>query len=132
VEFAGQILAETRAGYRVLETSHPPVYYFPPDSVNQGLLLPENHSTVCEWKGRAKYFALTANGQERPSVAWMYPAPVGGFGPIAGYFAFYASRVDACFVNDERVIPQPGDFYGGWITCDIVGPFKGEAGSWGW
>jgi uncharacterized protein (DUF427 family) len=130
----GITLADTVNAHRVLETSHPPTYYLPPTDIRLDLLQSGSGSSVCEWKGAARYQALAANGLE---VAWSYPNPTPAFAPIKDHLAFYAARVvlqdgDGCFVDGERVTPQPGEFYGGWITSDVVGPFKGEAGSWGW
>lgn len=125
-------LADSRECLRVLETSHPPVYYVPP----AGILLPEllvpvpGMSTFCEFKGAAEYWALAQ--QPGRAVAWSYPEPSRRFAALRGFFAFYPSRVDACYVDDERVTAQAGDFYGGWITSDIRGPFKGEPGTSGW
>jgi len=132
VIFNGQAIADTVAGYRVLETSHPPVYYLPPDDIAQQYLGAAQASSWCEFKGHAKYWSLAVNGRESVNAAWSYPAPSPGFSAIAGYLAFYASRVDECWVGDERVQPQEGDFYGGWLTSRIVGPFKGGAGTRGW
>ena len=132
VIFNGQTIADTVAGYRVLETSHPPVYYLPPEDLAQQYLRAAQGSSWCEFKGHAKYWSLAVNGRETVNAAWNYPAPSPGFSAIAGYLAFYASRVDECWVGDERVQPQEGDFYGGWITSRIVGPFKGGAGTRGW
>lgn len=133
VEFGGEIIADTNQAYRVLETSHPPVYYIPREDVREDFLR-ENPkgSTFCEFKGSAKYWDIVTSAGESKAAGWSYPAPSKTFAPIAGYLAFYASRVDACYVNDEKVQSQEGDFYGGWITSDIVGPFKGGAGTWGW
>jgi uncharacterized protein (DUF427 family) len=130
----GITLADTVNAYRVLETSHPPTYYLPPSDIRLDLLQSGSGSSVCEWKGAARYHALRANDLE---VAWSYPNPTRAFEPIKDHFAFYAARIvlqngDGCFVDGERATPQPGEFYGGWITTDIVGPFKGEPGSWGW
>lgn len=130
---AGEIVARTNRGYRVLETSHPPVYYFPQEDIRMELVeIHAGGSSFCEWKGAAFYASLLVNGQPFPKVAWGYANPTPGFVPIKNYLAFYAGRVDKCLVDDEVVIPQPGNFYGGWITSDIVGPFKGEEGTWGW
>lgn len=126
------IIADTIAGYRVLETSHPPVYYIPPDDIARQYLLDAPGNSWCEFKGHAKYWSLVADGRTSERAAWSYPAPTPQFVDIAGYLAFYASRVDECWVDDERVQPQQGDFYGGWITSHIVGPFKGGAGTRGW
>ena len=132
VEFAGKTIAETNKGYRVLETSHPPVYYFPPEDVMSDALVKAQLTTGCEWKGTGKYYHLSLNGQHSENAAWYYDKPKQRFEKIKNYIAFYPSRVDACYVNGERVTPQPGGFYGGWITENIVGPFKGVDGSWGW
>lgn len=133
VEFAGQVVADTTRALRVLETSHPPVYYIPPDDIRREFLRASpTRSSVCEWKGRAVYHSIEVGGRRARDVAWSYPDPTPAFAAIRDHLAFYASKLDACFVDEEQVRPQPGDFYGGWITRDIVGPFKGEPGSWGW
>jgi len=132
VIFNHQTIADTTSGYRVLETSHPPVYYFPPEDIAQPYLQAAAGSSWCEFKGRAKYWSLDVEGKRTDNAGWSYPSPSPAFTDIAGYLAFYASRVDECWVDDERVQPQPGDFYGGWITSRIVGPFKGGAGTRGW
>ena len=132
VVFAGQTIADAASGYRVLETSHPPVYYIPPDDIAQQFLEPAPGGSWCEFKGHAKYWSIDVNGQRAENAAWGYPTPSAAFSAIAGHLAFYASRVDECWVDEERVQPQEGDFYGGWITSRIVGPFKGGAGTRGW
>lgn len=132
VEFAGLILAETDRGYRVLETASPPTYYFPPEDVATDHLEPESHATVCEWKGEAHYFSVRAGGRRAPHAVWCYPAPWNPFEPIAGFLAFMPAAMDACHVGDHEVTPQPGGFYGGWITPDVTGPFKGEPGTGHW
>lgn len=132
VEFEGRTIAKTNKGYRVLETSHPPVYYFPPEDVLSEALRHSPFTTGCEWKGTGKYYHLVANERKVENAAWYYDKPKKRFEKIRNYIAFYPDKVDACFVNDERITPQPGGFYGGWITKDIVGPFKGVDGSWGW
>jgi len=132
VILGGETIAETTRGYRVLETSHPPNYYFPPDDVAEGALVPAKGASFCEWKGRAHYFTVRGGTEVAHEAAWGYDRPSEAFAPIAGYVAFYAGRMDACFVDGERVVPQPGGFYGGWITSKIVGPFKGGPGSRGW
>ena len=132
VVFAGTVVAETLAGFRVLETSHPPTYYFPPACIVPGLLGPPRRAGICEWKGRAALFDVEAGGRRAEGAAWAYPDPTPGFRAIAGYVAFYAGPMEACFVGDERVVPQPGGFYGGWITAGIRGPFKGGPGTMGW
>ena len=132
VEFGGETVAETRRAYRVLETSHPPVYYVPPDDVRGEFLLPSASSSFCEWKGRSAYHTLDVRGRRVTDCAWSYPDPSPTFRAIRGYLAFYPGRVDACFVDGERVQAQAGDFYGGWITSQVVGPFKGGPGTGGW
>ena len=132
VMFRGETIADTTAGYRVLETSHPPVYYLPPDDLAQRYLSRASGSSWCEFKGQAVYWSLDVAGQRAENVAWSYPTPSPAFAAIAGHLAFYASKVDACWVGDERVQAQQGDFYGGWITPNIVGPFKGGEGTRGW
>ena len=132
VWLGGVQIADTTRAYRVLETSHPPGYYLPADDFLPGSLRPASGSSVCEWKGRASYWSLSAGGITVPDAAWSYERPTLAFAPIAGYVALYAGRVDRVTLDGEVVTPQPGDFYGGWITADIVGPFKGVPGSWGW
>lgn len=132
VVFAGETIAETDQGYRVLETSHPPVYYFPPADARRDLLTPAPGRSLCEFKGEAQYWTIHVGGAESERAAWSYPEPTPAFRAIKDYLAFYASRVDACWVGDERVRSQAGDFYGGWITSRVVGPFKGGPGTSGW
>jgi len=127
-----EILAETRESYRVLETSHPPVFYFPVNSVRMEWLLDGDHGSFCEWKGHAHYYALRTSDRLIPNFAWTYKSPTLKFSAIAGHLAFYPSKTDGCYVNGERVASQVGDFYGGWITKKIVGPFKGGPGTLGW
>ena len=132
VEFAGITIADTTGGYRVLETSQPPAYYIPTSDIAMDFLITSSHRTFCEWKGQAHYYSILANGREAVDAAWAYSSPLPRFDDIKGYLAFYPQRVDACFVDDERVHANEGSFYGGWITADIVGPFKGGLGSAGW
>ena len=132
VIFNGVVIADTRRAKRVLETSHPPVYYLPPEDVRMDLLTTAPGGSYCEWKGMAGYYTVTVGDRRADSVAWYYPNPTPTFAPLKDYIAFYPGRMDACFVNGERVTPQPGEFYGGWITSDVVGPFKGEPGTMGW
>jgi uncharacterized protein (DUF427 family) len=128
----GVTVADTTRGHRVLETSHPPAYYIPPDDVREDLLVASPTTSSCEYKGLATYSTLVLGERRITDVAWRYPEPRPGFEAIRGAYAFYASRVDEAWVGDERVTPQAGDFYGGWITPRIVGPFKGEPGTRGW
>jgi uncharacterized protein (DUF427 family) len=132
VEFGGQLIASTTCAWRVLETSHPPTYYLPHDAFAEGVLRPTGGASWCEWKGQARYYDLVADARDAPRAAWTYPEPSRDFARIAGAVAVMAAAVDRCTVNGEDVIPQPGGFYGGWITSWIVGPFKGIPGSTGW
>lgn len=132
VVFNGLTIAETKRAMRVLETSHPPVYYIPPDDVRREFLTETARRSFCEFKGSARYWTVIVGERTAVDAAWSYPDPTSDFAQLAGYLAFYASRVDACFVAGERVKAQPGGFYGGWITSDVVGPFKGGPGTVGW
>lgn len=132
VVFNGEVIADTRRARRVLETSHPPVYYIPPEDIKQEYLAPTSRQTYCEWKGQARYYTITVGERQARHGAWAYPRPTPAFISITDYVAFYPGAMDACYVDGERVQAQPGNFYGGWITGDIVGPFKGGAGSQGW
>ena len=125
-------IADTRRPIRVLETSHPPTYYLPPEDVMVEFLVPSPHTSFCEYKGTAHYYTLMVNGVKRENVAWYYPYPSPGYEEIAGYIAFYAWAFDEVTVDGEQVTPQPGHFYGGWITNEIEGPFKGGPGTLGW
>jgi uncharacterized protein (DUF427 family) len=131
VEYRGRVLADTRAAFRVLETSHPPTYYLPPQDVQMDHLVDAPGSSFCEWKGRAAYYSVVVDEERLERLAWRYPDPTPAFQPIRGYLAFYPDPLQ-CFVDGERVEPQPGGFYGGWITSDLVGPFKGGHGTHGW
>ena len=130
--FNGEIIAETNRAFRVLETSHPPVYYFPPEDVRMEFVSRTDGSSFCEWKGRAGYYDLQVGDKTVKNAGWFYQNPMQQFKQIENYIAFYPSKMDKCFVDEELVETQEGDFYGGWITKDIVGPFKGGAGTWGW
>ena len=134
VEHAGRLIARTTRGYRVLETSHPPVYYFPPEACDERYVnaSTSKSSSFCEWKGSAEYVDVVVDGERFDRVGWRYDEPTPRFEAIAGYVAFYAGPFDRCTVRGQKVTPQPGGFYGGWITEEVVGPFKGVAGSWGW
>jgi uncharacterized protein (DUF427 family) len=132
VVLGGVVIADTTRGWRVLETSHPPNYYFPLDDVLPGALERAKGASYCEWKGRAHYFSVTGGDTVAHEGAWGYDDPSPAFSPIRGHVAFYAGRMDECTVGGEVVVPQPGGFYGGWITARVVGPFKGGAGSRGW
>ena len=132
VIFNGVVIADTRRARRELETSHPPVYYIPPADIRMAYLTRTAWATFCEWKGEAGYYTITVGDKSAPNAAWFYPQPTPAFAALKDYVAFYPSRMEACFIDGERVQSQAGDFYGGWITNDIVGPFKGEPGTWGW
>jgi uncharacterized protein (DUF427 family) len=133
VIFNGVTIADSHDTYRVLETSHPPVYYIPPEDI-QGEYLQQTtpQKSLCEWKGFANYYTVIVGEQQVINAAWYYSQPTAEFGAIKNYVAFYPSKMDACYLDDEPVQAQLGDFYGGWITSDIVGPFKGDVGTWGW
>jgi len=128
----GRTIAETRRAMRVLETSHPPVYYIPRDDVVADCLVPVAGESWCEWKGAASSYDLVVGKRRVERGAWSYEQPTVGYEPIRRHVAFYAGPMDACLVNGERVRPQPGGFYGGWITDSLCGPFKGEPGSRFW
>lgn len=132
VELGGEVIASTSRAWRVLETSHPPTYYLPRNSFADGSLRDAPGQSWCEWKGRARYFDLVSATKIAPKAAWNYPDPTPGFTPIRDAIAVMAGQVDRCTVNGETVVPQPGGFYGGWITSAVAGPFKGGPGSHGW
>ena len=132
VTLGGVVVASTRASYRVLETSHPPTYYLPREAFADGVLRAAEGSSYCEWKGRAAYYDLVAGTAVAARAAWCYPEPAPGFEAIAGHLAVYPGLVDRCTVDGEVVEPQPGGFYGGWITSRVTGPFKGAPGTQGW
>jgi uncharacterized protein (DUF427 family) len=128
----GAVLAETTRGLRVLETAGAPVYYFPRSDVRMERLADSPHTSFCEWKGSASYLTYDHDGRHIDNIGWTYLEPLAGYGEIRDHVAFYAGRVDEAWVGDEQATPQPGRFYGGWVTSRIVGPFKGEPGSSGW
>jgi uncharacterized protein (DUF427 family) len=132
VIFNGEVIAETTRALRVLETSHPPVYYIPPEDIRREFLTPTRQRTFCEFKGAASYWMLKVGDKVSENAAWSYATPSPGYEALKDYLAFYARRIDECYVDEERVTPQAGDFYGGWITSEIVGPFKGGPGTQGW
>ena len=133
VVLAGHTVADTTGGYRVLETSQPPAYYLPPDDVDLTCLVrTTDHGSFCEWKGMATYWTVQVGERVVPNGAWSYERPNLPFAAITGYLAFYCQLMDECTVDGEVVHPQPGGFYGGWITSNIVGPFKGAPGTLHW
>ena len=132
VSFAGRTIAESRSAVRVLETSHAPVYYLPPDDVDATVLQPIERRTFCEFKGAAAYADLVVGERRSRAACWWYPRPTGRYRRIAGWIAFYPSRVDRITVDGELVRPVGGDFYGSWVTSRVAGPFKGGPGTAGW
>ena len=133
IELGGQVIVDTTRPLRVLETSSPPTYYLPMDDIAPGVLTSSTHHTFCEWKGQASYYDVaSAGGRTVRNGAWWYPSPTKAFEAIADHVAFYPGRMDACYVDDERVLPQDGDFYGGWVTSRITGRMKGGPGTAHW
>jgi uncharacterized protein (DUF427 family) len=126
------VVAETRSGFRVLETSHPPGYYLPREAFRAGALLPADGSSYCEWKGAAAYLDVVGGARRAPRAAWYYPEPTTPFRALREHVALYPAAMDRVTVDGEVVRPQEGGFYGGWITSRVVGPFKGAPGTWGW
>ena len=136
VEFAATTIADSSRALRVVETAGAPVYYLPPADVAPGCLTPADGWSLCEWKGVARYWDLVVGDRRSDAAAWSYPDPLTdlgqGYERLRDYLAFYPDRVDACWLDDERISPQPGGFYGGWVTRSIVGPMKGIPGSEDW
>jgi uncharacterized protein (DUF427 family) len=132
IELAGQVIADSTRAVRVCETASPPTYYLPRADITPGVLVAAAGTSFCEWKGRASYWSVNVGTRIVERAAWSYPSPTPAFVLLADMVAFYARPFDACWVGDERVIPQPGGFYGGWITPEVVGPFKGEPGTGHW
>ncbi len=132
VEFSGLLIVDTTAALRVCETASPPAYYIPPVDIAPGCLEPNDRTSLCEWKGVAHYWTVSADGRRAKAAAWSYPAPDPGYEAVKDYVAFYAQRMDACWVGEHRVKPQPGLYYGGWITPELVGPFKSAPGTQAW
>ncbi len=132
IELGGVVIAESGRALRVLETSHPPTLYLPLDDVATGVLAPAAGSSFCEFKGRAVYFDVAAGGRVAERAAWHYPEPDPAYAALLGHVSIYPGRMDGCWLGEERVRAQAGDFYGGWITADLAGPFKGPPGTRGW
>ena len=133
IELGGEVLAESEQALRVLETSHPPTIYIPPSDVRTDLLRPSAaRSSWCEFKGTARYLDARVGGRTVSAIGWAYAEPTAGFEALRDHIAFYPGRVDAAWMGDELVQRQVSDFYGGWITTDLVGPFKGPPGTLGW
>jgi len=132
VVFAGEVVADTRRALRVVETSHPPVYYIPAGDYRSAHFRPTAEESFCEFKGVARYFDIAVGERVARQAAWSYPSPAARYAVLQDRVAVYPDRVDACYVDGEKVQAQEGGFYGGWITSDIVGPFKGGPGTRGW
>ena len=132
IAHGGAVLAETSSSIRTLETSHPPTYYIPQVDIEMSLLTATARTSFCEWKGHAVYWTVAIAGSVFRDVAWSYPEPTRAFAALCNHIAFYAAPFDKCLVDEVQVVPQPGGFYGGWITPDIAGPFKGVLGSHFW
>ncbi len=132
IELGGEVIATTTQAWCVLETSHPPTYYLPPSAFVAGSLRPTTGTSLCEWKGSARYFDVLGGGRVAPRAAWSYPEPNPGAEMVRDHVAVYAALMDECRVDGEVVTPQPGGFYGGWVTSRVVGPFKGSPGTLGW
>jgi uncharacterized protein (DUF427 family) len=132
IELGGTLVADSRDALRILETSHPPTIYVPPGDFAEGYLRPGGGSSFCEFKGVAGYFDIVAGERREARAAWAYPEPDARYAALRDHVAVYPGRMDACWLDDELVRSQEGDFYGGWITDDIIGPFKGAHGTSGW
>lgn len=132
VTLGGVTVADTSSALRMLETSHPPTYYLPPDAFEPGVLVAAVGSSYCEWKGEARYWTVRAGGREASRAGWSYPAPTPAYVALADYVALYCAAMDRCEIAGEVARPQPGGFYGGWVTSWVTGPFKGEPGTLGW
>lgn len=132
VILGGETICRTSESWQVLETSHPPTYYLPRSSFIAGALTPAAGASFCEWKGQARYLDVHGGDRTAQAAAWYYPRPTSTFAVLVDHVALYAGAMDACFVGGERVVPQPGGFYGGWINSTVTGPFKGVPGSTGW
>ncbi|MFL0786132.1 MAG: DUF427 domain-containing protein [Prochlorococcus sp.] len=126
VEVFGTRICDTNVSLRVLETFHPPSYYIPPQAMRLDLLVQEQGRSYCEWKGVASYWNLVIGGQQLKRAVWSYQNPTAAFNELAGWYALYPGLMDRCYVNGELVMPQPGRFYGGWVTSQVMGPFKGD------
>ena len=132
IVFNNETIVDTNRAFRILETSHPPTYYLPIADFKKDVLQSTSDTSFCEFKGVAKYWNLVLRNKTAEKAAWGYPNPVDRYSALRNTVSVYAHLVDACYINDEKVQAQDGDFYGGWITSNIVGPFKGGAGTWGW
>ena len=131
IKLRDTVIASTTSAIRVLETASPPTIYIPPNDVQFDCLQPALGSSFCEWKGSATYWSVHIAGRTVPQAGWSYPEPSNAFQSIASYLSFYPAKV-VCLIDGEIVRPQPGGFYGGWVTDEIIGPYKGEPGTSGW
>ncbi len=129
---AGVTIVDAPAAVRVLETSQPPAYYVAPEFVDLDVLAPSERRTLCEWKGVAEYADIVVGDERVVDAAWTYPTPTRGSAEVAGHWAFYAQKADECWIDDERVTSNEGSFYGGWVTANVTGPFKGAPGTSHW
>ena len=132
VELGGRVIADSRAALRILETSHPPTIYIPPSDLDVECFVAAGGRSFCEFKGVATYFDVVVGDRREPRGAWTYPDPTSRYAALRDHIAVYPGRMDACLLDDEVVRSQEGDFYGGWIADDIVGPLKGPPGTLGW
>ena len=132
VVFAGAVIADTRRGLQLCETASPPTYYFPLEDIAAEALVASARRSLCEWKGQARYFDVVVRDARAANAAWCYPQARAPFEALAGWIAFMPAAMEACLVDDEQALPQPGGFYGGWITEDLTGPFKGLPGTLHW
>ena len=133
IVFGGEEVASCKSAWRILETTHPPTYYLPIACFRPGALSPTDRRSVCEWKGAARYFSVTGGGGlVAADAAWGYPDPAPAYAALRGHVAVYAWAMDACYIGNEQVRAQPGGFYGGWVTDDLIGPFKGAPGTEWW
>ena len=132
VEFGGEVVADSQRVLRVLETSQAPAIYFPAEDVRMELLAAVEKRSFCEWKGVASYYDIVVGDRRSEAAAWTYPEPVEKYEQLTAFVAFYPQRVDRCVLGDDVVEPNAGDFYGGWITPDVEGPFKGAPGTASW
>ncbi len=131
VRVDGIEIVRTRRALRLLETASPPGFYLPFEDCLRDAFIPAAGSSHCEWKGSAQYWTITAGGVRLPRAAWSYEDPARPFSALRGHVAIYATHAE-CLVDGERVRPQDGGFYGGWVTDDIAGPWKGATGTGGW
>ncbi|MEL6530174.1 MAG: DUF427 domain-containing protein [Pseudomonadota bacterium] len=128
----GIALVDSQSAWRTLETSHPPTYYIPQSDIAMEHLQPNARRTMCEWKGQANHWDIVIGNDRLEAAAWSYPSPTAPFAAVKDYLAFYPDPLDQCLVDGETITPQPGSFYGGWISQYEAGPFKGISGSWFW